>query len=185
MSTQIEMTTPEWEPQDEIESLRRQLADCREAIQWLSHMANEKQRQLAEKDAEIERLKTESRDACIGLNDYFGQQLAASQAREQQANECRIALVHQLHELADHIERSEYCINDTDMLKQMLGQRAHAMSVASQWNQNGNPFSADTAALEAMIAKAGDVMRERCSDSAQAEMDEQNLGSAHWYAARA
>lgn len=74
--------------------------------------------------------------------------LAVSQAREQQANECRIALVHQIHELADHIERAEYCINDIDMLKQMRGQRAYAMKVASQWNQNGNPFANDTATLD-------------------------------------
>lgn len=91
------------------------------------------------------------------------EQLVASQAREQLTNECRIALVHQIHELADHIERAEYCIDDIDMLKQMRGQRAYAMKVASRWNQNGNPFSDDTTALEAMIAKAVEVMRERCA----------------------
>lgn len=43
----------------------------------------------------------------------------------------------------------------------------------------------DTSALEAMIAKAGEVMRERCFDSVQAEMGEQYIDSPHWYVAEA
>ena len=42
----------------------------------------------------------------------------------------------------------------------------------------------DTTALESMIAKAGEVMRERCIDNAQDEMDEQFIDSDPWYAAR-
>lgn len=56
------------------------------------------------------------------------------------ANECRLTLIHQIHELADHIERANYCISDQDMLKQINGQREYALEVSSKWNQNGNPF---------------------------------------------
>ena len=45
--------------------------------------------------------------------------------------------------------------------------------------------SFDTTTLEAMIQKAGEVMRERCVGTAQDEMDEQYIDSDTWYAARA
>jgi hypothetical protein len=58
------------------------------------------------------------------------------------ANKCRIELVGQIHELADHIERARGCITDPDMLKQINGQRDYALMVSDKWNQNGNPFEA-------------------------------------------
>ena len=58
------------------------------------------------------------------------------------ANKCRIELVGQIHELADHIERARGCITDQDMLKQINGQLDYALKVADNWNQNGNPFEA-------------------------------------------
>lgn len=125
--------------------------------------------QLAEKDAEIERLKTENRDACIGLNDYFGPQLAASQAREQQLREA-------LEDANDFVERYS---NRWDGIN---GKHPYTVVEASR---QALALPQDTAALEVMIAEAGELMRERCSGSAQTEMDEQNLGSAHWHAARA
>lgn len=165
------------EAMEEIESLRRELAEARQEIAdrkadcETGHDQDEAtitelRRQLVEKHVEVKRLKQSHLEEMSAVQIRLAEnkdQLAVSQAREQQANECRIALVHQIHELADHIERAEYCINDIDMLKQMRGQRAYAMNVASQWNQNGNPFVNDTAALSAMIAKAGEVMRERCA----------------------
>lgn len=42
------------------------------------------QSRIAELEAKNERLKVENRDSCIGLNDYYGKQLATSQLRETQ-----------------------------------------------------------------------------------------------------
>ena len=83
------------------------------------------------------------------------QQLAASQAREQQ--------------LLEAID--DYFNQYPSMMK------GYILDAINQ--------PTDTTALETMIAKAGEVMRERCSDSAQAEMDEQYIDSSPWYAARA
>lgn len=56
-------------------------------------------------------------------------------------NECRLTLIHQIHELADHIERAAPSVTDSDMRKQMLEQREYALKVSAKWNMNGNPFS--------------------------------------------
>lgn len=61
---------------------------------------------------------------------------------EKDANACRVSLLTQIHELADHIERAAPCCGDSDMRKQMLGQREFALMVSGKWNQNGNPFAA-------------------------------------------
>ena len=58
------------------------------------------------------------------------------------ANECRLTLIHQIHELSDHIERGAASVIDKDMRKQMLGQREYALRVSAKWNMNGNPFAA-------------------------------------------
>ena len=92
------------------------------------------------------------------------QQLAASQAREVQLREA----VRQNHEW--HNNYDEY--------------GGYPESELCEVNTEALALPQDTTALGAMIAKAGEVMRERCSDSAQTEMDGQNLGSAHWHAAR-
>lgn len=68
-------------------------------------------------------------------------QLAVVQRVVQETNECRITLITQIHELADHVERAASFVSDSDMCKQMLGQRDFAFKVASKWNQNGNPFA--------------------------------------------
>lgn len=95
--------------------------------------------QLAEKDAEIERLKTvpmkyrrmEFNAQLQRENDDLRQQLAASQAREQQLRDELFAVL----------------VQDMPDFKARL--KVYAIP-------------ADTTALEALIAKAGEVMRERC-----------------------
>lgn len=61
---------------------------------------------------------------------------------EKDANECRVSLLTQIHELSDHIERAAPCCGDADMREQMMGQREFALMVSGKWNQNGNPFTA-------------------------------------------
>lgn len=140
--------------------------------------------QLAEKDAEIERLKEDGNmpvkyyqpngkgqvyavygSSSIDFADSLLEQLAASQAREVRLREA----VRQNQEW--HENYDEY--------------GGYPESELAEVNEKALTNPTDTTALGAMIAEAGEVMRERCSDSAQAEMDEQNLGSAHWHAARA
>lgn len=105
--------------------------------------------QLAEKDKEIEQLKSENRDACMGLNDYyFGQQLAASQAREVQLREA-------LEDANDFVERHS---NRWDGIN-----GKHPCTVVESSRQ-ALALPQDTTALSAMIAKAGEVMRGQCVD---------------------
>lgn len=92
------------------------------------------------------------------------------------ANECRLTLLHQVHELADHIERANYCINDPDMLKQMNGQREYAMEVSSKWNQNGNPFLALSELTEALDKFVAEKVKEATIKIA----DELQAGRLQW-----
>lgn len=116
--------------------------------------------QLASKDAEIEHLdrtKAEWKNTAKLLDE----KLAASQAREMQLRDV-------LHKLA--------CLGN--------GER-YGTSDGNRIAQEALALPSGTTALSAMIAKACEVMRERCSDSAQTEMDEQYIDSSPWYAARA
>ncbi len=90
-------------------------------------------------DAEFNELSDEAADEIERFRRERGELLAA-------ANQCRLDLLHQIHELVDHIERANHCISDPDMLKQINGQSEFAMSIASKWNQNGNPFETITRA---------------------------------------
>ena len=83
---------------------------------------------------------------------------------EPAVNECRLTLIHQIHELADHIERAAPSVTDSDMRKQMLGQREYALKVSAKWNMNGNPFSPQpdrTAELEQLRQQVADLEKER------------------------
>lgn len=66
---------------------------------------------VAEQAKEIERLKVESRDACFGLNEYYGLKLAASQSYAAQLRTTILKQGLQLHpdktknELKDEINR--------------------------------------------------------------------------------
>lgn len=156
---------------------------CREAADEIESL----RQQLAEKDGEIERLKEELTTAAIDIKKAIDesrkvlvadwtekfslqqQQLAASQAREAQLREA-------LEDANDFVERHS---NRWDGIN---GKHPYTVFESSR---KALALPQDTIALEAMIAEAGEVMRERCSDSAHAEMDEQYTDSSPWYAARA
>lgn len=111
----------------EIESLRMEQAR-------LISVFDEREASLL---AEIERLKSENRDTCVGLNDYFGQQLAASQAREKQLQE----------DLDMFYSAWRAGCNSITIYAIELAKRRH---------------NTDTSALSTIVAKAGEVMRQRC-----------------------
>ena len=89
-------------------------------------------------------LKVELREICAAIDDPAGDlTLTAVECikKLKAENECRLTLIHQIHELADHIERAAPSVTDSDMRKQMLEQREYALKVSAKWNMNGNPFS--------------------------------------------
>lgn len=95
-----------------------------------------------------------SPDNCSGC-------VAESVESEPAVNECRLTLIHQIHELADHIERAAPSVTDSDMRKQMLGQREYALKASAKWNMNGNPFSPQpdrVAELEAALKVAREAI---------------------------
>ena len=120
--------------------------------------------QLAEKDAKIE-LERTARQQLEKLLHRQAETISASQAREQQLREA----VRQNQEW--HENYDEY--------------GGYPESELAEVNEEALSLPQDTSALEAMIAKAGEVMRERCFDSVQAEMDEQYIDSPPWYVAEA
>ena len=77
-------------------------------------LAKEEQR-IAELEAEDERLKVENRDSCVGLNDYYGKQLAASQLSETQLREA----------LQTYIDEHEECQDADDWMAMMCSMEAH------------------------------------------------------------
>ena len=77
-------------------------------------LAKEEQR-IAELEAENERLKVENRDSCVGLNDYYGKQLAASQLSETQLREA----------LQTYIDEHEECQDADDWMAMMCSMEAH------------------------------------------------------------
>lgn len=104
---------------------------CREAADEIESL----RQQLAEKDAEIARLKASWQSVAI---EDMAKQLAASQAREVRLREA----------MEDMLSEWIYISVGWDRVQNKT-QEALAMPQ-------------DTSALEAMIAKAGEVMRERC-----------------------
>lgn len=134
---------------EERDALRQQLADTEtQRVNWMMQckrqgdnaqaVINELRQQLAEKDAEIEHLdrtKAEWKNTAK----FLDEQLAASQAREQQLREAL-----QDARTADDIS---YCASGdyfTDVIDAALA------------------LPQDITALSTLIAKAGEVMRERC-----------------------
>ena len=73
------------------------------------------QARIAELEAENERLKVENRDSCVGLNDYYGKQLAASQLSETQLREA----------LQTYIDEHEECQDADDWMAMMCSMEAH------------------------------------------------------------
>ena len=102
--------------------------------------------QLAQKDTEIERLKAEHATA-YKLVDYWQKKSASIQAREQQL---RAALV-----IVDNAGDDEWYPYTPERAKTAIGK-----TIA---------LPQDTSALEAMIQKAGEVMRERCFAACNAD----------------
>jgi Skp family chaperone for outer membrane proteins len=97
--------------------------------------------QLAEKDSEIERLRSEADPEALHIAYLHGQadrnqQLAAAQVREHQYREAVIQLA----------------VQTTAEDREMIADKA--LSLPS-----------DTSTLEAIVQKAGEVMRERCRES--------------------
>lgn len=117
------------EAKDEIETLRQQ---------------------LAEKDAEIARLKASWQSVAI---EDMAKQLAASQAREVQLREA-------LEDANDFVERHS---NRWDGIN-----GKHPCTVVES-SRKALALPQDTSALEAMIAKAGEVMRERCANYVESD----------------
>lgn len=74
-----------------------------------------KDERIAELEAENERLKVENRDSCVGLNDYYGKQLAASQLSETQLREA----------LQTYIDEHEECQDADDWMAMMCSMEAH------------------------------------------------------------
>ena len=95
------------------------------------------QARIAELEAENERLKVENRDSCVGLNDYYGKQLAASQLSETQLREA----------LQTYIDEHEECQDADDWMAMMCSMEAHhtADEALSQ--------PSDTSALDAYVAE--------------------------------
>ena len=125
---------------EQIESLRQQLNKITEELH--AHQIGH-DHIIAEKDAEIEHLdrtKAEWRNTAKLLDE----KLATSQAREVQLREALIGLYR-----LDEIEHQRYS-GDGDVCSEVQLAR-EAIAAPS-----------DTSALEAMIAKAGECMRERC-----------------------
>lgn len=117
-----------------------------EALERFAALARKNlEEQLAAANAEIERLKSEGRDACVGLNDYFGEQLAATQAENVRLREAM------QQEINYHFMQAGP--KDLPNIKQAIS------------------HSTNTSALEAMIQKAGEVMRERCAVKAESHED--------------
>ena len=109
--------------------------------------------QLAEANVEIERLKAEERSHNMEYGDVHDSyteaslKLAASQAREQ---ELRGAF-------QTYIDEHEECTDADDWMAMTCSMEAHHVA------DEALAQPADTTALQAMIAKAGEVMRERCA----------------------
>lgn len=127
---------------------------CQEAMEEIKSL----RQQLAEKDAEIDRLNAA---LVIAENNKWilDRKLVINQLRNRQLREAM-----------------EQEINYHSM---QAGPKICLIS------NKLSPLPQDTTALEALIAKAGEVMRGRCSGSAQAEMDEQYIDSPPWYAVEA
>jgi len=143
------------EAAEEIESLRQKLAGQNEYYENVMQDGGNRikalRQQLAEKNAEIERLKStppEKRedlrcvisDLCDQVRER-DQQLAASQAREQQLREA--------------LSKCESVLYNRDRFADDV--EAHKAAVIAL------SLPADTTALQSMIAKAGEVMLERCA----------------------
>jgi len=150
----------------DLEAIRqspRQFVDL-ETVIALSDRCEGLEAQLAGKDAEIERLKEESRmpvkyyqpdgkgsiyavygSSSINFTESLLNKLAASQAREQQLREALTACVCAMQ---DH----QAGIGITGMFDEVEKLGRLVLQSVTQ----------DTSALEAVIAKAGEVMRERC-----------------------
>lgn len=96
-----------------------------------------KDERIAELEAENERLKVENRDSCVGLNDYYGKQLAASQLSETQLREA----------LQTYIDEHEECQDADDWMAMMCSMEAHhtADEALSQ--------PSDTSALDTFVAE--------------------------------
>ncbi len=95
------------------------------------------EQQLKEAQAEIEQWKANSQENKL---------IAASQAREQQLREA----------LQTYVDEHEECTDPDDWMAMTCSIEAHHVA------DEAISLPSDTTALEAMIAKAGEVMRERC-----------------------
>ena len=104
--------------------------------------------------------EVENRDACLGLNDYYSQQLDEANERSFLASEAHVVTMQQLIAAqAENVRLREALdkIQDRNM--------THLRSpVVTEIYQQNISHPSDTSALEALIAKAGEVMQGRCAD---------------------
>lgn len=162
---------------DRIEQLEAEVAAIKaEAAHWKSNHATEVRRAriLKERtDMPIDRVAAyekwkEDQNLLSGFYDLTGlmqsaleedtarigelrEQLAASQAREQQFREALIGAHKALEAIGDEMTVGDRYTNAGQYLIDSLCPSREALALPS-----------DTTALEALIAKAGEVMRERC-----------------------
>lgn len=103
-------------------------------------------RELEEENA---RLKAESRDACLGLNDYYGRKLAAEQLNNKLLRDA----------LQEYIDEHEECQDADDWMAMMCSVEAHhaADEAISQ--------PSDTSALDSFVAEKVKEYQERLADA--------------------
>lgn len=114
--------------------------------------------ELAEKNAEIERLER----LADAIDKRAGERIAASQAMERQLREALDLLVFQHHDWG----LGDVCSATFAQQNRELIQNARKALALPQ----------DTTALKALIAKAGEVMRERCAVRAMETGDYMSVG---------
>ena len=152
------------EAADEIESLRQQLSEVLEVkaaenASWNAAYSIQAEQieflrqQLAEKDAEIAQWKANSSEnkwiaeECARREQELRQQLAASQAREAQLREALHSIPICYHSKINGKECACGSCESNHLVEKALA------------------LPQDTSALSAMIAKASEVMQERCADA--------------------
>ena len=128
-----------------IETLRQQLEMAEACLAGDNALIVGLKNDIAEKDAEIERLKAYSVTRTHQLLDGIIAE-SAGQAREQQLREA----------LQTYIDEHEECTDADDWMAMTCSMGAHHVADEALAQPQ------DTTALSTMIAKAAEVMRERC-----------------------
>lgn len=137
---------------------------------WAANEIKSLRAQLAEAQAEIEHLKISRENFAAHSESTLGQ-LAASQAREVRLREALNVAADKFHDYAEIHSMKERTRDNIEKIERNLELARLCDTALSQ--------PTDTTALEAMIQKAGEVMRERCIAAAEVSKygDTMNLGT--------